>query len=861
MNNIKLIDFYVNPKIPDKLNKLNILCYNLWSTWDKHAIRLFNRIDPILYRQCNHNPVELIHNVSARRFDELANDRGFIFELNSVYKRFASYMNFRGFYYSSDDKKQFFDEDKLVAYFSMEYGLHESIPIYSGGLGVLSGDHLKAASDQGIPLIGIGLLYKFGYFSQKINHEGLQEETWKLNEWFLMPVKICKDEEDNDLIIKIKILGEEVLIKVWYISIGKIKLYLLDTDLPENKKEFRQITDKLYDSDREIRLMQEILISFGGLELINRLNLNVVVYHLNEGHSAFVIIERLRKMINEEKFTLPEAKLLVRNSTVFTTHTPVTEGNEHFKIELISKYLKHTIEKIGLSFDEFSKDGMIPDDQTHFWLPALAIKYSKYTNAVSKIHSSVSKELWHKLFPSLLKNEVPISYVTNGVHTQSWISKELSSLFDRYLGESYLHTAEDKSVWQNIKNIPDIEIWEAHKRRKEQMISFIRSRIELSHAAKKVNYTTPKKIRTILNPDILTIGFARRFAPYKRANLIISDTERILGLIKNNHKPVQFIFAGKAHPADMQGKKLIKELIDFAKIHNVEDRFVFVEDYDINVARHLVQGVDVWLNNPIKPFEASGTSGMKAGVNGVINLSVLDGWWPECYNGSNGWAINAGENLNNYDAINYAEAHQVYDLIEDEITELYYRRDETNIPSAWIEKMKNSIYTVGMGFNFHRMLRQYIDKYYIPCYNSTLDLKKNDYSLLKSFLEKEKQIFAHWEKVYVKDFFPKTINKDTPYVNTKMVNSGDTIQLEAYVFLDEMDPALINVEIFYQYQQERHYQIIPMKYIESYKDRVAKFEGEVKIVSSGLQGFNVRIAGKNNKIISPYYNYMKWKEF
>ncbi len=861
MNNEKnLYTFYVNPKIPEKLDKLHQLSYNLWSTWDKQAIKLFNRIDPIVYRRCVHNPVMLLHQVSPERLEELAQDTGFLSELEQVWSNFTAYLSYRGYYINARGKKHNFEKDDYIAYFSMEYGLHESLPIYSGGLGVLAGDYLKAASDLALPFIGVGLLYKYGYFSQIINVNGEQQEEWKENQWHLMPVNVLSDDQGDKRLINIKILNETIWIKIWYITIGQIKLYLLDTDIPENSPANRSITDKLYDANRSIRILQEIVLAFGGIELFDALGIVPKVYHLNEGHSAFIIIERLRRMINNEGYTYPEACQIIANNTLFTTHTPVTAGNEHFDIDMIRKYLKDKIESIGISVEEFFKNAAIPGDKTNFWLPALALRFSRYANGVSQLHSTVSRELWHHIFPGLNTEEIPIGYVTNGVHAQTWLSKELTLLYDRYIGADYLHMGEDSSIWQNIKKIPDIEIWEAHQRRKEQMISFIRQHIEQTFLENKSTIPISKKLRNTLSPDILTIGFARRFAPYKRANLILEDPQRILSIINHTHKPVQFVLGGKAHPADPEGKKLIKNLIDFAKEHDIEDRFVFIEDYDLNVAKHIVQGVDVWLNTPIRPFEASGTSGMKAGLNGVLNLSVLDGWWPECYDGENGWAINSGEGYDSQEISNHLESQQIYDLIEGEISDLYYRRNESNLPFGWINKMKHSMYTVGMGFNLHRMIRQYLDNYYLKAFDGYKELIRDDKKLLREILGTEKEIRKHWNSVYIKDLSLKLKETDIPIHSARSLTSDDLIAVDCYVYLDKAPQELFVIELFYRNITNKQYDIINLEFQEKYEDNVARYYGELRLHSSGLQGLNVRIKGNNHPYLKHYYDYIKWQE-
>jgi len=835
-DNLKLNKLYVKPKLPAKLVPLTELSQNLWSTWDMDAYRLFSRIDPNLFRKYNHNPVNLLQGISQSRLEELAHNKGFLFEMRSVHKKFKSYLGYTGNYTNAEGKMQDFPENMKIAYFSMEFGLHESLPIYSGGLGVLSGDHLKAASDLGLPLIGFGLLYKYGYFSQKINLNGIQEEIYNENVWFSKAITKLQDENGQDLTIKIKLRNDTITMKAWQINVGKIPLYLLDSNLEENKLHYRKITDYLYDADKDARILQEIFLAFGSIELMRKLNIEPDVYHLNEGHSAFIILKRLNLLINEGKFSFQEASEIIRQSTVFTTHTPVPAGNEKFESRLVRHYLESEIKNCGFVFDDFYKFATI-EGENSFSLPALAIRYSRYINGVSRLHSQVSREMWHSIYKDLYEDEMPISAITNGVHLQSWLSRRMVRLFDRYLGEDFRHQAEEKSLWKNIMTIPENEVWEAHQARKEQMISFIRSRLRktILHKGSSNSLT---RINNTLVLDQITIGFARRFATYKRGDLILNDKERLLKLLRNPKRPVQFIFAGKAHPADDKGKAMIKEIIDFARENDVEDKFLFLEDYDINVARHLVQGVDVWLNNPIKPFEASGTSGMKAGINGVLNLSILDGWWPECANKNNGWIINSFTSIEDQDLRDRLEANEIYDLLENEIIPTYYNQDKYGLPTQWIEKMKYSIHDVGRGFNMHRMLRNYIDMFYIPCYQNVLSMKEANYECLNKILDIQNKIEQLWDKIKILEF-------QTDIQENSILNHGDILNFSAKVNINGTPLELITVEVFYQLT-DGSFKLIPLKGSDPDKDNNVHFTGSYEVQGAGEQGFNLRIRPTSN---------------
>ncbi|MEA1971708.1 MAG: alpha-glucan family phosphorylase [Candidatus Cloacimonadota bacterium] len=844
--NINFRNFYVKPKLPENLESLNILAENLWSTWNPNAYKLFSRIDPILFRKFNHNPVRLIQKVPTEKLVKLSQESGFLNELDSVYKQFISYKDHKG-YYLEDGKRKKFDNDFQIAYFSMEFGLHESLPIYSGGLGILSGDHLKAASDMGLPLIGFGLLYRYGYFNQKIDLNGKQAEVYNENEWHSKPIKKVIDKNGEDLVIKIKIRDEIIFLKAWEIQVGKISLYLLDANIGKNKLHHRKITDYLYVSDREMRILQEIVLAFGSLKLIEKLKIKPTVYHLNEGHSAFLIIKRLNDLMNSNDFSFDEAREVIRLSTVFTTHTPVPAGNEAFEMELVRHYFSDEIKETKMSFEQFTNLAKI-NNNNDFSLSVLAIKFAKYINGVSKLHSIVSKEMWNPIYSNICEDEMPIDSITNGVHIPTWLSRQMSTLFDRYIGSNYEHNADEETIWKNILNIPDIEIWEAHQQRKQQMITFIRERLRSSLMYKSSEFATSEKIKNVLSPDKLIIGFARRFATYKRANLILMDKKRLLKLICDPKKPVQFVFAGKAHPADEFGKSMIKEIIDFAKENQVEDSFVFIEDYDMNVARHIVQGVDVWLNTPIKPKEASGTSGMKAGINGVMNFSILDGWWPECYSPDNGWSIIAGSQQADQQIRDAMDANEIYDILESEIAPTYYKRNKNRIPSRWIKMMKHSIHDVGKGFNVHSMLREYLNKFYLHISKDVKNISDDNYKYLKHLNDIESKLQNNWQKV-------KFVNMDINIQDSETINSGDVIKINAKIYIDGLDEKLLKVELFNK-NEENEFNIYELSFAMKEKN-IATFEGEFTIKSSGKQSYNIRIRPNQTDLVE-YYEYVKW---
>lgn len=845
---MKLKNFYVKPVVPDSLQPLYEISYNMWSTWDKEAERLFRRINPELFRSVKHNPVEFLHKLSAEDMAQLASDNGFLYELNKVYDKFKRYMTFEGYYTDENGNDIPAEKDEVIAYFSMEFGMHESVAIYSGGLGVLAGDYLKAASDTGIPLYGIGLLYTYGYMNQRIAIDGFQQEEYLENKWYLKAIKETVGEDGEPLLFPMKIKGKDVWIKIWEIDVGKIKLYLLDTSIPQNDLAARCITDHLYISDKHLRIQQEIILGQGGLKALDLLGIKPRIFHLNEGHSAFLILERMKQLVNVQKMPFEKARQLIIQSTVFTTHTPVIEGNEHFDESFIREYFKDDVEELGMTMDRFLQCGKV-DNSRIFWLPIFAIKYSKFRNGVSKLHGEVSRQMWKDIFPHMHDDEVPIDFVTNGVHLQTWLSMEITYLFDRYLGPDYMHKANSVKLWDGISVIPNNEIWEAHKRRKEQLITFVRKKIVQSLQRRGAPAKSIKRASNILNPQYLTIGFARRFATYKRANLLLQDPERLKKILTNPQRPVQIIFAGKAHPADVAGKTIIKDILNFANENNLEDHIVFVEDYDMDIARHMVQGVDVWLNNPIKPMEASGTSGIKAGINGVLNLSVLDGWWPECYNGTNGWAITAGDFYSDMNLKTSAEAQQIYDLLEEEITEKYYEKGESYYPEEWVEMMKSSIFSVGKGFNMHRMLTDYFNKFYEKEFKTLDLLESNNFKKIDEFMVMNKTFAEKWHSLSIKDAFTN--------IDSHSVDSSENISVEVYVHLDSMQHEDVAVELFYC-PDEDTCGIVMLDYVERYGDNVAKYTGTFTLKGSGEQGYNIRIRPSNDFFFELYSQYVKW---
>lgn len=838
-------DVFVYPRFPEGLKNLLTLSYNIWSLWDKDAVKLFYKIDGELFKNVGRNPIAFLHNLPEEKLKDLENDKTFMNELNKVWNKFNDYQN------KESNFKNLF-KNNCIAYFSMEYGLHDCLPIFAGGLGILSGDHIKGSSDIKLPIIGIGLLYRYGYFNQKINVNGMQEEVYHENTPYYIPVKELKNPDGSSVYVEIPMIDKNIYAKIWQILAGNNIIYLLDTNIEINNPEYRDITNYLYVADKEKRIQQEIVLGIGGYRLLKTLKLNAKIYHLNEGHSAFLLIERLIDLIQEFKLSFEEAFILAKTSSIFTTHTPVEAGNENFPINMVRKYFDNYLSNKNINIESIYNLGFIAEDKNTFWLPALALRLSSLANGVSKIHGYVSRKMWQKSYVNLMEKEIPINYVTNGVH-YSWISSDLAKLFDQYIGSAYIGNAKNQEIWDNVLQISDEEIWNIHQKQKQKTITFVRKKLANEFINKGYSPIRVNSVSKYLNPNYLTIGFARRFASYKRPSLLFKDKERLAKILKNSDCPVQIICAGKAHPADLMGKNLIKEIIDFTVQYDCEEHVVFLENYSMNIAQNLVQGVDIWLNTPIKPLEACGTSGMKAGMNGVLNFSVRDGWWDECYNGENGWAITAGENYANEFLRDLADATQIYDMLENEIIPLYYKRNENGIPENWVRMMKNSILTVAKNFNVERMLDDYIGKYYIPAYQNFTEIEKNDFKLLKEISSTLEILKANWSKIYIKDFF-------TSIDKLKVLRSNDPLTIEVYVYLDQIDEKLIEVELFNDVEKINDYNITKLYFVERYEDNVAKYAGEFTFHYPGLQHFSLRIAPANKFIRMNYPQLIKWKE-
>ena len=844
----------VNPQLPKRIEKLSEISNNLWWSWNTEFLRLFKIMDKDLWETCEKNPVKFLKQVSQDKLEQTAKNTEFLNEYDKLVKQFEDYMNSKNTWFSNKYPE---NKNNLIAYFSAEYGLDQTIPIYSGGLGILSGDHLKSASDLGIPLVAVGLLYKNGYFHQKINGYGEQREEYNDIELSNLPITPVKDENGEDLTIHVKIESRNVYLKIWQINVGRIKLYLLDSDIEKNKPEDRGITLKLYGGDQEMRIKQEIILGMGGTNLLTReLKLEPTIYHMNEGHSAFLILELMKNIIKEKQVSFDVAKDIASSKTVFTTHTPVPAGNDIFPIELVEKYFKDFWPRLGIDRETFLKLGMKPciELEHGFNMGILALKVAGKKNGVSKLHGAVSRELFGEIWPEIAANESPITYVTNGIHTCSWLAPTLKKLYNKYLIPYWQDNIHNDEVWTRINNIPNKELWEIHRQRKIKLLEIVKENTFNRLRREGYSYEEINDITSKLNPDILTIGFARRFATYKRATLIFKDLERITQILNNQEKPVQLIFAGKAHPADKEGKDLIKRIHEISMMPQFKGKIFLLENYSIGMSRYLVSGVDVWLNNPRRPMEASGTSGQKASVNGVINFSVLDGWWAEGYNQENGWTIGTNAEYNSYEEQDIADSQSMYRTLETKIIPMYYDKNEDGISETWLKTMKNSIISTGGKYSTARMLVDYTNNLYMPLCNLTKKYYENIDNVAEFNLWK-KNLYTNWKDI-------KITQKNN--LNNITMDAGNNIEVKCEVELPNVDINNITVECYYGKILDNgiveNVSIIPMKLENKNEDaKIYEYSTKIELKTGGNYGYTFRIMPKHEMLLdAENLNLVKW---
>lgn len=696
--------------LPERLHRLSELAYNLWWTWEPEAARIFGRLDYDLWGRIGHNPIRLLREVGRPRLNQAAEDKEYLANYDHMFAQFDAYMNKKNTWTSQTYPQL---AGRPIAYFSMEFGLHETLPIYSGGLGVLAGDHLKEASDLGLPLTGVGFMYAEGYFSQRISEDGWQDALNNMLDFKNLPALPVLDHSGKRLCVEVEFPDRTVSLGLWELHVGHIPLYLLDSNLEQNSEFDRQLTARLYWSDLDRRVMQELLLGVGGVRALRALGYNPSVWHMNEGHAAFLTLERARELVAGGD-TFDEAMQKTRAQNIFTTHTPVSAGNDEFPLWLIDKYLGAVWPQLNLTREQFFDIArhQMPQGET-FSMGILALHNSDGRNAVSELHGRVARKMWHFLWKDQEESEVPITHITNGVHVSNWMARRLMNLFCDYLGEDWYDHLDEHDLWANIDGIPDAELWAVRLHLKRKLAFYLRERVRDRWTHGGFHPVQVVSSGVLINPYALTIGFARRFATYKRASLVLTDVERLLHIINRPNMPVQIIFAGKAHPADEPGKQLIQKVYRDVKRAETGGRMVFVEDYDMNLARYLVQGVDIWMNTPRRPYEASGTSGMKAALNGALNFSVLDGWWREAYNGDNGWSIGEDKELESQSVQDAQDAESLYKTLENEIIPLFYDRDPKEISHEWMARMKNSMKTNIPQFSTRRMVKEYVKRLYI----------------------------------------------------------------------------------------------------------------------------------------------------
>jgi starch phosphorylase len=710
----RTLDRFIGPT----QERLWAMAHNLCWSWDRACVSLFRDLSPNRWRQLNQNPISMLSEIPLEELERRATELGLHSRINYCYRRMQEYLNADRTWGATNAGVL---RPRPVAYFSAEFGLHESLPIYSGGLGILAGDHIKSASDLDIPLVGIGLFYGQGYFLQRLDLAGWQREEYLLTDINQLPMRPAIGINGEPVVVEIATRGSSIRAKVWRVKVGRIDLLLLDSNVAGNAPEDLDTTSRLYGGDARTRIRQELLLGVGGFRALKAMGICPSVLHLNEGHSGFAVLEAVRNRMIEEGIDFATASSQIPREVVFTTHTPVPAGHDRFNADLIEEHLGPLREQLGLSHDALMALGRENPGHHHeqFCMTVLGLKLSRRVNAVSSLHGEVSRAMWKGLYPDRSEEAVPIGHITNGVHVPSWLAPQMGRLYDRYLGIGWQDNSGDARTWEEIETVDDGELWETHLALKIQLLDFVRRRAQEQAQRRGESTDALIELGKVLSPDALTIGFARRFATYKRANLLLADIERLASMVNDPKRPVQFLFAGKAHPHDEPGKRVLQQIAQMMRDSSFSHKFVFVEDYDINVARFLVQGVDVWLNNPRRPLEASGTSGMKVVLNGGLNLSVLDGWWAEAYDGLNGFGIGTGRTHSNLDVHDNRDGEDLYRVLRDELIPLYYQRDHDGLPLGWIKRMKRTIRTLGWRFNADRMVMDYTLKCYVPAAGGT----------------------------------------------------------------------------------------------------------------------------------------------
>jgi starch phosphorylase len=848
----QITTFQVFPRIPNSLSFLTQLSNNLWWSWQQDAIELFRRIDPNLWDESDGNPLIFETRLSQNRLEQLAADESFLAHMERVRENFEQQVtepvNRSDTPYRSHGN---------IAYFSMEFGVHESLPLFAGGLGVLAGDHLKAASGKALPLTGVGLLYQHGYFHQFLDQNGWQQEKYPQSNIYHLPITRAKDPNGQEVRINVTGPQGEIHAIVWQVNIGRIPLYLLDTHLLENPLPVREITSRLYIADKNIRLSQEILLGIGGMKALAAMGITPSVCHMNEGHCAFCVLERLAQIMETHHLDLPTAREIVARTMIFTTHTPVAAGQDEFPAELVKPALQPFATRLGTSVKEILSWGQPmgagPDGPLSMFV--LGLRMAQYCNGVSKLHGKVARNIWAHVWPGRPEKETPISHITNGVHVPSFMGPEIARLFERYLGPKWYLNTRTADNLDRIDHIYDEELWQSHEISRSRLVSICRKLVTRQYSRRNAPKNIIHQTETILDPNILTIAFARRFATYKRATLLLQDPDRLEAMINSDKYPVQFIFAGKSHPKDNEGKELIKQVVEFARRPNVRHKIAFIENYDMHIARYLVQGADVWLNNPRRPFEACGTSGMKAAVNGILNVSILDGWWAEGYCKECGWRIGNGEEYTDTAYQDVVESRALYNVLEDEVIPCFYEHGKGNMPARWLEMMKASMKLALKDFNSLRMVNEYEQRFYLPAIRQCEQLLENNARIAKELSDRHKRLITHWHAIQIQK---PVAESDGPYL------VDEKFQVTVQVFLGTLKPEEVDVELFYgrpkSLQTITHGNTATMAVEIKQDNGNFLYSGMLPCQAAGRFGFTVRITPKGDDWLKNTPGLITWAQ-
>ncbi len=845
--------YRVTPVIPPPLRPLETISRNIWWAWHHEAQRLFADLDPALWEQTHHNPVMFLASIDQDRIDAAAADRAYVQRLTSVSQSLDRYMKSGSTWYSKSERGR---DEPLVAYFSAEFGVTECLSIFAGGLGVLSGDHLKSASDLGLPLVGVGLLYQQGYFHQMLNEAGWQQELYLENDFQKLPLELVRDEDEQPICVQIDFPGRQVYACIWKAQVGRVPLFLLDTNVPLNEPNDRGITDKLYGGDIEARIQQEIVLGIGGYRALRAMKLSPAIYHMNEGHSAFLSLERVREIMEQEQADFDDAREAASSGLVYTSHTPVPAGHDYFSPDLIEKYFLDYMATLGLSLHEFLALGRqnAANESEAFCMTILALRLASYSNGVSELHGDVTRVMWRGIWPGVPVDEIPIGRVTNGIHLNSWIAPEMGMLYDQYIGEDWRHEPANHDVWRRIDDVPSQALWSSRQECRQRLVDFARSRLRSQYERRGASRLQIDAARDVLNPNALTIGFGRRFAAYKRATLLFRDPARLERILTDPERPVQIIIAGKAHPRDDQGKELIRQIVILAREAPFRDHIVFIEDYDISVASQMVQGADVWLNTPRRPMEASGTSGMKAAANGVLNMSTIDGWWAEAWNNADperppiGWAIGRSEPFASLEIQDHADSQDLYEILERRVVPTFYRRDDDGLPHDWIAQMRSSISQLTGVFNTHRMVWQYYQHFYLPSSQRFTRLTRNHLEVSHELACWKKHTRETWDAVRV-----LTVETDA----VEAVPTGATISVVADVHIGDLSPDDLNVQLYIGTVDSTNEIVIgrsvSMMVVQHDVDGNARYRATIETDrSSGVKGFTVRVLPRHQDLVTPY---------